>query len=292
MKTLVSQSGSQPRIVDAPDAAPSAGEVVITVEAAAVNPADLMVASGAARNVFQLPESVGIGWDVAGLIAATGDGVTDFEIGDRVAAMHDNMAAAARSHADRVVVPAASVAHVPADLKTEEAATVPLNALTAQQALRLLGRSEGRRLLVTGAAGGVGGYAIALAAADGWQVDGLARESDRAFVESTGAQLVTSAGPEPYDAILDAASLGDIAALRDGGDYLSLVGDTSERGRGIRALAVGVHADGAALTDLLARSATGELRPRVAATYPFEDHAAAYADTARPGSRGRVLLLP
>lgn len=293
MRTLVSQAGSQPQLLEAPDAFPAAGAVAIAVEAAGVNPVDLAVASTATRDNFGLPDSVGLGWDVAGTVAAVGDGVTEVAVGDRVAALHNDLAAAGRTHADRVIVPAAAVGRVPDDLGSEDAASVPLNALTAAQALQPLGEPEGRRLLVTGAAGGVGGYAIALAAADGWQVDGLARAGDREFVESTGARLVTDLGSGPYDAVVDPAEITDVAtALRDDGDYVSIKDDNTDRGRGIRVHTVRVHPDGAALTTLLARSAAGELRTRVVGRYPLVEHAAAYAEAGRPGLRGRVLLLP
>lgn len=292
MKILVHQKNSQPRIIQVADTEPTLGQVTISVEAAAVNPVDLVVAGGGADEAFGLGETAGLGWEAAGTVIAIGADVTGLAVGDRVAALHDDPAGTARAHADRLVIAATAVAKIPDGLKTDEAASVPLNALTAQQALHLVGAPDGRRLLVTGAAGGVGGYVIALAVADGWRVDGLARESDRAFVESTGAHLVTSAEAGAYDVLLDPAVLGDGTPLRVGGDYVTFVADLSYRGRDIRTFGVKVRSDGAALSGLLVRSASGELEPRIAGSYPLTEHAEAYAEAGRSGLRGRVLLVP
>lgn len=109
-----------------------------------------------------------------------------------------------------------------------------MNAVTASQALDLLGPADGRALLVTGAAGAVGGYAVELAVLAGWEVTGLARLHDREFVERLGARLITQLSTGPgFDAILDAAplQLGDdlfttelVPTLRDGGTLVSVLG--------------------------------------------------------------------
>jgi NADPH:quinone reductase-like Zn-dependent oxidoreductase len=115
-------------------------------------------------------------------------------------------------HAEYLVVPASDVAPVPAGVDLLDAATVPLNSLTAAQLLALLGAPTGR-LLVTGAAGGVGGYAVALAARAGWAVTALARANDTGFLTRAGAgQVVTNLPEHPdFDAVLDAALLGEAA---------------------------------------------------------------------------------
>src|SRR5688500_14085067 len=170
MRTLIArQDTTEPIVVEVADLGSDvdAGDVLLDVVASSVNPIDHFVASGNAHPVFGLPRQVGLGWDVVGRVRSVGTDVEDLAPGDLVAGLHDDLTAPSRAHATQVVLPASALALVPADLSPVDAATVPLNALTADQALSPLGAAEGRSLLVTGAAGAVGGYAVALAAAAG-----------------------------------------------------------------------------------------------------------------------------
>lgn len=292
-------SADAPRLRPLEDLRPGPTEVLVRVTAAAVNPVDHMVATAPGRAVFGLPGDVGLGWDLAGIVEAVGDEVQGFRVGDRVAGLDDQLARPTRAQATRALLPAAALAPVPAELGLHEAATVPLNALTADQALDLLDRArqdaETPSLLVTGAAGAVGGYAADLARERGWSVDGLARDTDAAFVASTGARPVTEVAPRAYDAVLDTAGLGDAAleALRDCGTYVGLAGGgwREDWPREVEAHFFHVHADGARLAELLERSLTPGFAPRVAATFPLAEAPAAYAADRAPGRRGRTLLL-
>jgi NADPH:quinone reductase-like Zn-dependent oxidoreductase len=297
MRTLIARRDTtEPTVLDVADLGPDldAGDVLIDVVASSVNPIDHFVASGNAHPVFGLPHQVGLGWDVVGRVRSVGTDVEGLAPGDLVAGLHDDLTASSRAHATQVVLPVAALALVPADLFPVDAATVPLNALTADQALRPLGAADGRSLLVTGAAGAVGGYAVALAAAAGWQVTGLARAQDERWVRAAGAaHFVTSPEPAAYDVVFDAAvlDLAALAATRDGGDYVSVMPPALPPAeRGVRVGAVSVRADGARLSELLARSAAGELEARVAGTAALEDAAAVYAKVAAGGQRGRWVL--
>lgn len=283
---------SHPVVDEVPEPRPGAGELLIAVRAATINPADPFVLSGAAGEAFGLPQRVGLGYDVAGTVSAVGDGVEGWAVGDRVAGLHDDLAAPTRAQAGRVVLPAGAVSPIPVGLDEIAAATVPLNALTARQALDLLGDPAGRTLFVTGAAGAVGGYVIALAAREGWTVLGLARAADRAFVTDAGAELVTDLPHRAVDAVVDAAALqeGALPAIVDGGDFVGVLPPlpvTPERGIDVRA--VMVRADGTALTELLRLTASGDLPTRVAGTFPMTEAVAAYEQFAR-GGRGRWVL--
>ena len=297
MRTLTAdRTTGTPTLVDAATPQPGPGEVLLDVVAAAVNPVDVFIASGDAHPVMGLPDRVGLGWDVVGTVAALGDDVDGLAVGDVVAGLHDDATGAVRTHAEQVVVPASALAVVPAGLDPQAAASVPLNALTASQALASLGEPAGRSLLVTGAAGAVGGYAVALASAAGWQVTGLARRHDEAWVRSAGAAgFATEPGRGAYDAVLDAAVLdaAALAAVRDGGTYVGVIPSAVPAAeRGIETRAIFVHADGARLAELLDRSASGELEVRVAGTVPLDAAAAAYDKVAAGGQRGRWLLVP
>ena len=170
------------------------------------------------------PERTGLGWDFAGTVVATGPGV-DMAIGTRVAGMVDGFDRDFGTYAEQLVAPVANLAVVPDGLDLVAASTVPLNGLAAAQIVDLLGDAptDGNRLLVTGAAGAVGGYVASLAQDRGWQVTGLARPQDGEFVRGLGADFTTHAEPG-WDAVADAAALQErgLALVRDGGAFVGV----------------------------------------------------------------------
>ncbi|MEO7060302.1 MAG: zinc-binding dehydrogenase [Lapillicoccus sp.] len=296
MRAVVTRTPGLVEVLEVATPQPAADQVRIHVEAATVNPADGAVVAGIFASLIHQLDHTGLGWDAAGTISAVGANVATTHpqllVGARVAALSGGFDKPLGALAEELVVPAADVALLPAGLDTTEAATVPLNSLTASLALGLLGEPAGT-LLVTGAAGAVGGYALPLAFARGWEVVGLARESDRDFVGGSGAKLVTSLDGVTVDAVIDAASLGTAAlgAVRDGGRLVSVNGPLSTE-RGIEVLSAQVRPDGALLAELLARTVTGELPVRLDRTVAFDDITDAFARVAEQGSRGRVVVLP
>ncbi|MET9253123.1 zinc-binding dehydrogenase [Streptomyces sp. NPDC003717] len=249
---------------------------------------------------------LGLGWDVAGTVDATGV-ATAWGVGDEVVALDHGMVKPLGTHAEYVVVDAGAVAVAPratAAAHAAHAATLPLNGLTAAQALDLLDLAPGASLLVTGAAGAVGGYAVQLAAHRGLAVTALARAGDAELVRSLGARhLVTDLAEVPggavsgggVDAVLDAAVLGEpaLAWVRDGGAYAGVVPQSGpDPVRGIRVAAVEVAADGARLAELVRLVDEGVLTLRVAETYALDDAAKAHARLAAGGVRGRLVLVP
>jgi NADPH2:quinone reductase len=175
-----------------PTAAP--GQVRIRVEAATVNPVDLATRSGALTEAGLLPvrDVIGIGWDVAGIVEETGPGVTQVEHGDRVIGLSDRLDVPLGTQAERVVLDADTVTVAPAGASPAEAATLPLNGTTAMQVLDRLDLKHGQTLLVTGAAGAVGGFATQLAVARGPRVVAVAGTGDEPLVRGLGAELFVS----------------------------------------------------------------------------------------------------
>ncbi|MGW9025363.1 NADP-dependent oxidoreductase [Streptomyces sp. NPDC055722] len=280
-------------IVEVETPEPTARQVRIKVAAAALNPVDAGVREGA----FGAADGrIGLGWDVAGTVDATGEG-TAWNVGDEVVALQYGMVKPLGTHADYVVVDADAVAKAPATVDSVLAATLPLNALTAAQALDLLDLGPGRSLLVTGAAGAVGGYAVQLAVGRGIEVTALARESDERFVRSLGAGRLVTGGADAgsFDAVLDAAVLGETALerVRDGGAYMGVIPHAQPGPvRGIETAAIQVGADGARLAELVGLVDEGALTLRLAATFSLADAAKAHAWLAEGGVRGRVVLVP
>lgn len=282
-------------VIDVPEREPGPGEVRVDVAAAPVNPVDLGVAGGFFHSLglIHQPHHTGLGWDFAGVVAGAGPGV-DLAVGTRVAGLVVGFDRDFGTYAEQLVVPAADLAVVPDGLDLA-AATVPLNGLTAAQIVDLLGDPPaGGRLLVTGAAGAVGGYVVPLARDRGWRVTGLARAEDEKFVRGLGADFTTAAEPG-WDAVADAAVLQDrgLALVGDGGVFVGVRPNAHPAAeRGVTVRAVEVHADGARLADLLARTAAGELPARVHAVVPLDRVADAHRAAAEGGVRGRYVLRP
>lgn len=281
---LATRSGVELVVVPRPRSA--AGEIRIRMVGAGTNQADL--------HVLDRPAEQGstLGLDLAGVVDELGPGVAGFEVGDRVAAL----CLPPRSAAEYVVVPAADAARVPDKLDLLDAATLPLNALTAVQLLALLGERSGR-LLVTGAAGGIGGYAVPLAARSGWTVTALARAADEPFLALAGAHrtVATLDGAQDFDAVLDAALLGAAAlsAARDDGAYVGVFpGREPQSERGVTVSSAAVRPNGAQLSELLELAADGVLTPRRAGTALLAEAAGAYERLRAGGIRGRTVLVP
>lgn len=308
MRAVVIRSFGEPEVLEmaeVPEPQAGPGQVRIRVAAAAVNPVDAATRVGAlaAGGLMTGAGQVGLGWDVAGVVDQVGGGA--FTVGDRVVGLSDRLDLPTKAQAEYVVLDAGAVAPVP-DTDLVAASTLPLNASTALQGLDLLGLSPGQTVLVTGAAGAVGGFAVELAVARGLRVVAAAGGGDEALVRGFGAEVfvprsaplaetVRRAVPGGVDGALDAAVLGVPAldAVRGGGAFVAVIGGAAPPPlRGIRVANVWVRADGAALRELSALVARGALTPRVADTLPLADVAEAHRRLAKGGLRGRLVLVP
>jgi len=167
---------------------PGPGEVLVKVGAVGLNPVDVKIRA-AATDFGVIRYSAQPGWDVAGVVAATGPDVDGWAEGDRVFALA-SFPAAAHTMAEYAVVAAEDLAPVPSRWSIAEAGAAPLAALTAWQALEAAGVREGHRVLVLGGAGGVGHLAVQLAAARGAEVIATASPAKHDLVRGWGADLV------------------------------------------------------------------------------------------------------
>jgi NADPH:quinone reductase-like Zn-dependent oxidoreductase len=287
--------------VPVPDMGP--GQLRIRVEAATVNPVDIATRAGflAKAGLMARTTDVAIGWDVAGVVDESAAG---FTAGDRVIGLRDRLDVATGAQADYIVLDAGNVALAPQNVDAIAAATIPLNGSTALQALRLAGLSAGQTLLVTGAAGAVGGYAVELAAAQGIHVVAAASEADEALVRGLGARdfvgrqedlaaAVRRIVPGGVDAALDVAKVGVRAldAVRNGGAFIAFAAGAEPLGlRGIRVANVWVRADRDDLGELVAYVEKSQLTLRVADTMPLEKVTEAQVRLAAGGLRGRLVL--
>jgi NADPH:quinone reductase-like Zn-dependent oxidoreductase len=270
-------------------------ELRVRIEAASVNPADVWVTEGFFHDIGMIGERayVGLGWDFAGTVTQTGRD-TRVAVGTRVAGIVPGFDRDFGSYAEEIVADCTWIAQVPDGLGLSAAATLPLNALTADQIVDLLGEGDGRRLLVTGAAGAVGAFVVPLAVERGWAVTGLARTDDEAFIRELGADFVSAASGE-WDAVADTALLQDEAArlIRDGGTFVGVrPADVPAPGRGITAQAVSVVPNASRLQALLQLAERGGLPSRVVDELPLIEVVQALKLVAAGGVRGRYVLRP
>ncbi|MGS2648325.1 NADP-dependent oxidoreductase [Streptosporangium sp. G12] len=284
-------------VADVPVPEPGPGQVRVRVAASVVHPVDLMVRSGR----FPAPLPTGLpytpGWDVAGTVDAVGPSVEEFAIGDEVIGFSPWLQTTVGAHAEYVVLDAAWLASAPTGVPATEAATLPTNGLAAAQALNLLALPAGSTVLVTGAAGQVGGFVLALARASGLHATGLAGADDREFVEALGAAFLPRSGDPmgTFDAVIDLAVIGPslLDVIRDGGGYVAASPPLRpESVRGIRTFALEVRPDGCRLSELVKLVTSGDIPLRVAGVYPFADAAAAHDRLAQGGVRGGVVIVP
>ncbi|OXM69504.1 NADP-dependent oxidoreductase [Amycolatopsis vastitatis] len=306
MRAMVVRRFGGPEVlesVEVPEPVPGPGQVRIRVAAAAVNPVDLATRAGVLTGAGVIPprEVLGLGWDVAGTVETAGGG---FAAGDAVIGLRDRIATPLGAYAEQIVLDASAVAPAPAGVPVAEAATLPLNALTAAQALDLVETTG--TVLITGAAGAVGGYAVALARLRGLRVVAVASAADEAPVRGFGADefvprgpslgdRVRALGPGGVDAALDTALLGleALDAVRGGGEFVAFAAGAAPIPlRGVKVSSVWIRADGERLAELSRLAEKGVLPLRVAEVLPLSEAAAAHERLAAGGLRGRLVLTP
>jgi NADPH:quinone reductase-like Zn-dependent oxidoreductase len=296
------------KVVELPEVHAGPGQVRIRVHAAAVNPTDTIHRNGdRADYLTKVPGPYVPGMDAAGVLDEIGPDVsTDLQVGDRVMAIVLPKGTHG-AYAESIVVPAASVARAPAGASHAEAATLPMNGLTARLALDLLALQPGQTLAVTGAAGAFGGYVVQLAKADGLRVIADASPADEALVRGLGADIVVARGddvadrirqhaPEGVDGLADGAVQNTLVlpAVRDGGGFAAVRTATWDPDRGITLHRVWVR-DYLEAHDKLDRlreqAEQGVLTLRVARTFAPEDAPEAHRMLQAGGTRGRLVVI-
>ncbi|WP_030674301.1 NAD(P)-dependent alcohol dehydrogenase [Streptomyces sp. NRRL B-1347] len=297
---------------------PAEGEVLVRVHAAGVGPDVWHVMTGLplmVRPVFGLrgPRNPVRGWDGAGRVEAVGAKVTDFEPGDAVYGRLDG------SFAEYALAKTERIAPTPQNVTFRQAAAVPVSAVTALQALHTKARLRaGQKVLVIGASGGVGSFAVQLAVAHGAEVAGVCGGRAAKFVRSLGATTVLdhtrqeiTDGSRRYDVVLDAAGNRPLPLLRRAltprGTLVHIGGEGGSRWFGdtgtqlrmalmtrftrhdlLGLFAVVGRADLLTLTALIE---SGDITPAVDSTYPLTEARDAIRHLKRGHPRGKVVLV-
>jgi NADPH:quinone reductase-like Zn-dependent oxidoreductase len=292
------------RIGRVPLPEPGDGEVQVRVHAAGINAIDWLTRAGRGVSVSSFPAV--LGWDISGTVAQIGPGVATLKTGDHVFGM-PYFPGLVGGYADHVTAPADSLAVKPSGVTHHSAAGAPMPALTAWQALfDVGGLSPGQRVLIHGAAGGVGHVAVQLAVNAGAEVIGTASTGNQAFVEGLGAHEVIDYSASPVEKAardVDVAvdprggqeALRLLDVLRPGGILVTLKGADARltqaaRARGLRVGFVYVAPDGATLAKLTALMAEGHLRIAVENVFPLDEVSAAHVIGENGHVRGRLVL--
>jgi NADPH:quinone reductase-like Zn-dependent oxidoreductase len=284
-----------------------AGQVVVQVAGTSFNPVDAAIRAGLLQQVFPVALPHVPNFDVAGVIAEVGEGVSGWSVGDAVVAFLPMTAPGAA--AEYVAAPAETLAAAPRTGELADAAALPSAGLAAWQALfEHAGLKTGHSVLINGAGGAVGGYAVQLAKRAGATVTATAsaRSSDRIrsyradrIVDYTATPVLEAVAGQRFEVVLNLAPTSPeetaqlVGLVADGGAFVSTTTPGPEDpGRGVRTARVFVRSDASQLTELVARVDAGELEIEVAERRPLTDLAAVHDQAAAGRLAGKTVLTP
>lgn len=301
-----------PEIMDLPRPIPAAGEILVHVGAASINPFDWKIVDGILDGSMPHVFPLVLGVDGAGVVEAIGPGVTRFRVGDGVYGQFLHAPVGTGTFCEYTTVPETiGIAPIPRGIYTAQAASVPTAGMTARQALDELGLAKNQTLLILGAAGGVGSFATQLAAMAGIHVIVGSRGANRDYLRKLGAMefFDTSTGhlleelkfahPGGVDGILDVMNRGpafdaNLSALREGGIVASTVHTPDPAvlaARKLRGLYIAMHPTPALLERLGKELAAGRLRTPIELQVPFADSLAAFENLRTGQGRGKAVFL-
>ena len=282
---------------------PAAGEVLVQIKAAGINPGEIAIREGYLHERFPATFPSGEGTDLAGIVVELGPGVGELATGDEVLGWTERRA----SHAEFVAVPAEWLTPKPAGMSWEVAGSLFVAGLAAYACVDATEPSAGETVVVSGAAGGVGSVAVQLARLSGASVIGLASEPNHAWLRSRDIVPVTY-GDGQAERILWAAD-GRVDAFIDtfGGGYVALALDelhvpkerinTIADFEAIATLGVGgagTHsiASAGVLAALAGHVAAGRVEITIAKTYPLARVREAFGELAKRKTHGKIVLVP
>jgi NADPH:quinone reductase-like Zn-dependent oxidoreductase len=287
---------------DVPAPRPGAGQVLVRVVAAGINPGEAKVREGLFAQMWPSTFPSGQGSDLAGVVAELGSGVTGFAVGDEVIGFTDERAA----QAELVVVEAANLTKKPAKVSWEVAGSLFVVGSTAYAAVRAVAPRRGETVVVSGAAGGVGSLVVQLARRTGARVVGIAGPANHDWLRDHGVvpvaqgdglrERITAAAPDGVDAFVDTHGDGYVALAVELGvapERIDTIADFAAIEKfGVRGDGSAAGASAEVLAELADLIQTGELDVPIAATYPLNEVREAYTELARGHTRGKIVLRP
>jgi NADPH:quinone reductase-like Zn-dependent oxidoreductase len=290
------------KVVEVPRPAPAAGQALVRVRAAGINPGEVSIREGRMRERWPATFPSGQGSDLAGIVEELADGVERFALGDEVIGFTDERA----SQAELVPVPVEHLVPRPANVPWEAAGGLPVAGATAYAAVRAVALTPGETVVVSAAAGGVGSLAVQLARRAGARVIGLASESNHQWLSDHGV-IPLSYGDGVADRIRAACADGVDAFIDTfGGGYVELalglgvqpqridtiIDFQAAQRHGVKTDASAAGASAQVLAELAGLIAAEELEVPVARVYPLEQVQDAYRELERRHTRGKIVLEP
>lgn len=291
------------RDINKPTLAPD--QVLVRVQAASLNPFDTSIRTGAMKNAVPLTLPITLGGDIAGVIEALGEDVTEFSVGQRVYGQANVVGGNSGAFAEYAAARASQIAPSPANLTAEEAASLPLAGVSALQAIteHLVLKSE-QKVFIHGGSGGIGSIAIQIARAIGACITTTASGSGIDLVSELGAHRVIDYKSEKFyeklsefDAVFDTVGGDDFAAslgiLKRGGVAVSMIKTPDERLANELGVTAMVQSTQVTIEHLLALTkliTEGAVRPVIGATYPFEHIKEAFVARETGQVNGKIVL--
>jgi len=299
------------QLIDLPVPEVVEGEILVQVKAAGVNPVDWKIREGYLKDLFSHQFPVILGWDAAGLVEGVGNGVTRFKSGDEIFAYCRKPIIQGGAYGEYILLKEEHAAIKPKNISFEEAASIPLAALTAYQSLfDAANLQPGETILIHAAAGGVGGFGVQLARGHGAVVWATASSRNKAYVQDLGASQVVdytqenfgkailSQYPAGVDVVFDCVG-GEVLEksaeiVKEGGHLISIVDDPTGLARDdIHKEFVFVAPNSTQLTELARMVEQGRLKTYLSQVFPFglEEARKAHELSESGHTRGKMVLV-
>jgi NADPH:quinone reductase-like Zn-dependent oxidoreductase len=289
-------------IEEVPRPQPKAGEVLIKVKAAGINPGEASIREGKLEKQYPTKFPSGQGSDLAGIVEQVGDGVTDFKPGDEVLGFTDNRG----SHAEYVVAEQEKIVLKPANVTWEQAGALFVAGTTAYASVRAVALKDGDTVVVSAAAGGVGSLAVQLAKNAGAKVIGLAGKDNQEWLKELGIiaieygdgqeERVKTAANGKVDAFIDTFGKGYVdLALQLGvpaNRINTIIDFEAVQKYGVKAEGSAKAATAEVLKELAGLIAEGKLELTIAKTFPLTEVREAYNELEQRHTRGKIVLIP
>jgi NADPH:quinone reductase-like Zn-dependent oxidoreductase len=288
----------------------SEGEVLIRIHASGVNPVDWKIREGYLKDFIPHEFPVILGWEMAGVVEETGHAARRFKPADEVYAYCRRPVIQKGTYAEYIAIPEAYLSKKPKNLSFEEAAGIPLAGLTAYQALfDAAGLKKGENILVMGASGGVGSYAVQLAKIAGAKVAALASRKNQEYLRGLGADhfldyesgnfqsVLRQIFKEGADVVFDCVGGETLRAgqdcVRDGGRIVSIVDEPDEeflKKKQVESCFKFVEPNSSQLDILRGYVEAGKLKVSVASVFSLEEAAKAHEKIESGHTRGKIVL--
>ena len=282
---------------------PGPGQVLVAVRAAGINPSEAAIRDGRVRDIFPATFPSGQGSDLAGVVVEVGAGVTGAAVGDEVIGYTDNRA----SHAEYVLVEAANLTAKPSEVPWEVAGALFVAGVTGVAVVRAVAPTAGEAVVIAGAGGGVGVFAVQLAVRTGARVIALASERHHPWLRERGSvpvacgegvseRIAAAAADTPVTAFIDLVGSGYVELALELGvapDRIDTIVDFPAIARhSVKGDGGASAASAATLAELAAAIATGDLVVPIQRTYPLAEVRAAFTELESGHMAGKIVLIP